>query len=316
MHQFTEKTDIYSYGVVCTELSTWKGPFGASYPIEEMVFHHVENRHALPKLIHPSDVSKEFQSICSDCLHLASEKRPSFAEIVKRLGDVFLLVSKNWRELEVKSKKPGRVANKTEVNDWVHSENQATGEGTSIEDTTYEVTPTFVMKALTQLNASRSFRPEVRSTPIPVTRAPSDDASSEKEPRPHELVRWAAPSGAEKLHEFNPLLLQCRNAAEHDNLGYTALHVAAEAGWTAGVKVMLTTGWASAVLNSVTSEGATAMHLAARKGFVDVVRELVEAGADLAITDRRGQTSRDVASESGFEKMVKFFDMDIEATDG
>ena len=68
--------------------------------------------------------------------------------------------------------------------------------------------------------------------------------------------------------------------------GWTALHVAAAAGWTKGVGLLLSRGAAAA---AVDHEGRNAAHLAARFGHADVIELLVRAQPDLAHARTHGK---------------------------
>ncbi|KAJ3107772.1 hypothetical protein HDU96_007777 [Phlyctochytrium bullatum] len=81
------KTDVYSFGVLLTELSSWKGPFGCTVDNEfEMRFDTCFRKNKkLPKILHASDVPEDFKKLCHDCLNLDPAQRPEFVEITERL---------------------------------------------------------------------------------------------------------------------------------------------------------------------------------------------------------------------------------------
>jgi len=51
--------------------------------------------------------------------------------------------------------------------------------------------------------------------------------------------------------------------------------------------------------------GSTALHLAAGWGRVDVVKLLLEHGADKTAKNKHGRTALELAKEAGFEEVVK-----------
>jgi len=72
----------------------------------------------------------------------------------------------------------------------------------------------------------------------------------------------------------------------------TTLHAAARDGNMELVRDIVEgiNGQAKVSINTQNSTGQTAMHLAAKWGRLEVVKYLIEAGADLEIRDRRGRT--------------------------
>ena len=72
----------------------------------------------------------------------------------------------------------------------------------------------------------------------------------------------------------------------------TTLHAAARDGNMELVRDIVDgiNGQAKVSINTQNSTGQTAMHLAAKWGRLEVVKYLIEAGADLEIRDRRGRT--------------------------
>ena len=69
-------------------------------------------------------------------------------------------------------------------------------------------------------------------------------------------------------------------------------------------------------INSQNSTGQTAMHLAAKWSRLNVIKLLIEAGADMEIKDRRGRTpfheANDLISETaGLDSTIKKTQMDV-----
>jgi len=93
---------------------------------------------------------------------------------------------------------------------------------------------------------------------------------------------------------------------------FSALHVAANHGHLEIVKLLLDAG---ADINRKSKSGETALHLAVVKNHIDVVKCLLVRGADYSITNfhKRGtytirHTPRDVAVEEHLPEIVKLFD--------
>ena len=85
------------------------------------------------------------------------------------------------------------------------------------------------------------------------------------------------------------------NAIINDD-GETALHVAARKGHTDKVRELLKTG---ADVNAWDKHRVTALHRAAWKGHTDTVRELLKNGADVNARDKYGQTALHRAAYRG-----------------
>ncbi len=81
-----------------------------------------------------------------------------------------------------------------------------------------------------------------------------------------------------------------------DREGWTALHWASWSGMPKTVKALLEAG---AVVNRPEGNGFTPLMLAAMRGNVATVRELLANGADPALTNAFGKTARDLAVEDG-----------------
>jgi hypothetical protein len=78
----------------------------------------------------------------------------------------------------------------------------------------------------------------------------------------------------------------------------TVLHEAAKAGHTAAVQYLLSVpAVAQACVNAKDNKGRTPLHYAAEKGYVDVIKSLLLAGADQQLKNLQGQTALELARE-------------------
>eukprot|EP00759_Apiculatamorpha_spiralis_P031561 PhF_6_TR33454/c0_g1_i1/m.48797 len=94
------------------------------------------------------------------------------------------------------------------------------------------------------------------------------------------------------------------DAKGQDEYGYTALHYAAKDGDTRMCEVLLNVE--GFPVNSTTKGGAsTALHRAAMMGHEDVVKLLLEHGADKGAKDAEGYTPFDKAKAKGFDIIAK-----------
>ena len=57
-------------------------------------------------------------------------------------------------------------------------------------------------------------------------------------------------------------------------------------------------------VNSVDSNGATPLHLAAIYGSCEIIGELIAAGADIHIKDKKGKTAVDLARNSELRRKL------------
>ncbi|GBP23947.1 Ankyrin repeat domain-containing protein 39 [Eumeta japonica] len=112
-------------------------------------------------------------------------------------------------------------------------------------------------------------------------------------------IWFAASSGDEKRVES--LISKSKNPREVvtavDNSGYTALHYAARNGYLEICQCLVKNG---AIIDAVTKSGkATPLQRAATAGKIDVVVYLIEAGANPLLQDADGKTALHRAVESG-----------------
>ncbi|KHN74937.1 Protein lin-12 [Toxocara canis] len=86
-----------------------------------------------------------------------------------------------------------------------------------------------------------------------------------------------------------------------DNMGVSALHLAAREGHCDSVRMLLSLGANS----EITDQGVSALHLAAREGHCDSVRMLLSLGANSEITDQLGRTPFHFAAERNRTEVMK-----------
>ncbi|NGP54014.1 ankyrin repeat domain-containing protein [Thioalkalivibrio sp. XN8] len=87
------------------------------------------------------------------------------------------------------------------------------------------------------------------------------------------------------------------DAADADAYGWTPLMRAVSAGHVAAVDALL--GSERANLEAREESGATALHIAAGRGYTEIVRRLLDAGAEASAADGAGRTPADVARLQG-----------------
>ena len=98
--------------------------------------------------------------------------------------------------------------------------------------------------------------------------------------------------------------------------GRTALHLAAIEGHPEVVKLLLEEGAdkdAATVEGQLTVGGQKALHLAALHGRSEVVKLLLEAGADKDAVDLEGRTALDLAIERRHLEVVRLLEVDAES---
>lgn len=91
---------------------------------------------------------------------------------------------------------------------------------------------------------------------------------------------------------------------ERDNLGRTPLMIASALDFGMVVEVLLSSSGID--IDAQDNKGDTALHKAVKRGSYDVVRKLVQKGADKSITNTYLQTPLDVASQKKDEEIADF----------
>ncbi|XP_064084015.1 ankyrin repeat domain-containing protein 6-like isoform X2 [Macrobrachium nipponense] len=118
---------------------------------------------------------------------------------------------------------------------------------------------------------------------------------------------------------FKLLILSGANVDDQDNDGWSALILAASHNKLDRVRLLLR---ANANPNlKTTYHGDTALHWAVAKGYNDIVRELIVAGADLNTPNKRGVTPLNLAARKNRPNEVRLLlsagaEIDTQAIDG
>jgi ankyrin repeat protein len=117
----------------------------------------------------------------------------------------------------------------------------------------------------------------------------------------------AALAGQEET--LNQLLARGADAMARDDRGMLALHAAAYSGDAGIVSILLGNGPFPAAdlstINDADNElGVTPLIVAAEENWGDVVAYLINAGADLEITDHRGHTALARAAYHGHDEII------------
>ena len=101
---YTEKADVYSFGVNLWELWTRKVPYGKLQPMQVAVA--VMSKGKRPHV--PDDMPSAYRSLMEACWEQRPEKRPPFTEIMLRLKEIAVKLKK---ENEMKQQKSQQVKN-------------------------------------------------------------------------------------------------------------------------------------------------------------------------------------------------------------
>lgn len=84
------------------------------------------------------------------------------------------------------------------------------------------------------------------------------------------------------------------------------LHEVARGGHSSWVQSILETNVVG--VNTTTTDGYTALHLAASNGHLDTVVLLITAGAEVQTKNRSGETAFDLASGKGHERIASLLE--------
>lgn len=83
-------------------------------------------------------------------------------------------------------------------------------------------------------------------------------------------------------------LIECGVDVNYDDVGWTVLHYACDAGWLEVAKSLTKK---VCDINARTVSNSTPLHLAAEKGNLEIVKHLLISGADYNVEDIRGKTA-------------------------
>tara|TARA_B110000208_G_C11437758_1_gene309633 strand:+ start:23 stop:571 length:549 start_codon:yes stop_codon:yes gene_type:complete len=115
-------------------------------------------------------------------------------------------------------------------------------------------------------------------------------------------LHWACHHG--NLEMVDTLVTSGADLNLPNNVGYTPLHHSVMGQHTAVAIYLIRAG---AEVNAKTLDASsTALHYAAWKGMLEVVEELVNAGADMIATDAHGHRAISIASGSGHRAVREF----------
>jgi serine/threonine-protein kinase len=80
----TERTDVYSLGVVAFELATGRLPYDATTPVQMIASHLRDEPHRVAAFRHEADAALD--DLVRRCLHKRPEERPFAADVAEALG--------------------------------------------------------------------------------------------------------------------------------------------------------------------------------------------------------------------------------------
>ena len=89
--------------------------------------------------------------------------------------------------------------------------------------------------------------------------------------------------------------------------GYSAIHLSAWFGHLQNIKILIKKGTYvnSVILNEIEeNSGATALMIAAQRGFKDIVKYLLIKGADMNMKAKNGDTALSLAEEHGHVDVI------------
>eukprot|EP01127_Copromyxa_protea_P017779 TRINITY_DN5466_c0_g1_i1.p1 TRINITY_DN5466_c0_g1~~TRINITY_DN5466_c0_g1_i1.p1 ORF type:complete len:686 (+),score=105.96 TRINITY_DN5466_c0_g1_i1:16-2073(+) len=109
---YTEKADVYSFGIICWELLTREKPFGdvAAFSVPLLV-----TKGERPPI--PKDCSKEYKSFISKCWHKRPQQRPDFQKILETLLSLKVSCSRTLKKTRIcltRTKKGFNISSRAE----------------------------------------------------------------------------------------------------------------------------------------------------------------------------------------------------------
>jgi ankyrin repeat protein len=142
-------------------------------------------------------------------------------------------------------------------------------------------------------------RPFGRPNTAPQDSVPADSAAAVDEEEEDEEEKLD-PSGLAKVPEGGPSTYPIHAASGvgyGENYSEGNVHRHAPGGWLTSITYLVEEMGAD--VNARDQNGYTALHHAASRGDIDVLRYLVEKGADVTVVSRKGQTPADMANSPG-----------------
>jgi len=110
---YSEKADVYSFGIICWELLTRKLPFEETESFSIPLLVLKGKRPALPK-----EGTKEYQKLIKKCWNQKPDKRPIFSMIINTLTEMITKPSKNKRESTTLPSLVGKYSITKKGNSW------------------------------------------------------------------------------------------------------------------------------------------------------------------------------------------------------
>eukprot|EP00003_Mantamonas_plastica_P011703 TRINITY_DN2150_c0_g2_i3.p1 TRINITY_DN2150_c0_g2~~TRINITY_DN2150_c0_g2_i3.p1 ORF type:complete len:145 (-),score=31.01 TRINITY_DN2150_c0_g2_i3:42-476(-) len=81
---YNESADVYSYGMVLWEMVTEAIPYAGQHPLQVAI--QIATQGLKPE--QPTEGEPGFIQLIEDCMHEDASQRPSFSEILERLGEL------------------------------------------------------------------------------------------------------------------------------------------------------------------------------------------------------------------------------------
>ncbi|KAK4530831.1 hypothetical protein CCYA_CCYA05G1688 [Cyanidiococcus yangmingshanensis] len=269
---YTDKADVYSYGIVLWELLAAKRPFENLMPIQLMYKVYAQN--ARPPL---GEVYAEFQPLLSQCWERDPLMRPDFGTILDLLENI------------------GEASNLEDTSDEDDDNNRSLQSSQMHLMNAVAQNDLKAVKSLLDRGISPQFCDYDQRTPLHIAAAEGyvDIAV--------QLLQHGADVNARDRWGSTPLSEAIRFRHEHcaeilrdeyggrifDRKSHFELIDAVARGDIAAVRSFIQEG---VDVRQADYDRRTALHLAAAEGYTKVAHLLIEAGADVLATDRWGST--------------------------